>query len=126
MKLWRWAQGNVSDCDMKLIIGVQTFSFIYGLQLAIVVFSHSDNFSSNLQRAELCAVDALMSAKISVSTQSDKDASLCWTKVTQTAVEMELQAPSLSRCRKMPSRYFEGNAQPEPFQCRELLLPDLL
>ena len=63
MKLWGWAHDHVSDSDMKArIIGVQTkmqtFSFFYGLQLAIVVLSHSDNLSSSLQRAELCAVDA--------------------------------------------------------------------
>ena len=44
MKLWGWAQDNVSNLDiMAGIIGVQTkmqtFSFFYGLQLAIVVFS---------------------------------------------------------------------------------------
>ena len=63
MKLWGWAHDNVSDSDMKArIIGVQTkmqtFSFFYGLQLAIVVLPHSDSLSSSLQRAELCAVDA--------------------------------------------------------------------
>ena len=51
MKLWDWAQLDVSDSDLKArIIGVQTkmqtFSFFYGLQLAIVVLSHSDNLSS--------------------------------------------------------------------------------
>ena len=63
MKLWGWEQDNVSDSDMKArIIGVQTkmqtLSFFYGLQLTIVVLSDSDNLSSSLQRAELCAVDA--------------------------------------------------------------------
>ena len=72
MKLWGWAQDNVSDSDMKVrIIGVQTkmqtISFIYGLQLAIVVLSHSDNLSSSLQRAELCAVDAQKNDKYSVT-----------------------------------------------------------
>ena len=68
MMLWGWAQDNVSNSDMKArIIGVktklQTFSFFYGLQLAIVVLSHSDNLSSSLQRAELCAVDAQKNAQ---------------------------------------------------------------
>ena len=72
MKLWGWAQDNVSDSDMKArIIGVQTkmqtFSFFYGLQLAIAVLSHSDNLSSSLQRAGLCAVDAQKNAKLSVT-----------------------------------------------------------
>ena len=63
MKLWGWAQDNVSDSGMKArIIGVlikmNFFSFFNGLQLAIVVLSHSGNFSSSLQRAEICAVDA--------------------------------------------------------------------
>ena len=62
MKLWEWAHDNVSNSDLKArIIGVQTqiqvFSFFCGLQLAIVVLSHSDNLSSSHQRAELCAVD---------------------------------------------------------------------
>ena len=39
------------------IIGVQTkmqtFSFFYGLQLAIVVLCYSNNLSTSLQRAEL-------------------------------------------------------------------------
>ena len=53
MKMWGWVQDNVSDSDMKAgIIGVQTkiqtFSFFFGLQLAIVVLSHSDNLSSSL------------------------------------------------------------------------------
>ena len=84
MKLCGWAQDNNSGSDMKArIIGVQTkmqtFSF-YGLQLAIVVFYHSDNLSSSLQRSELCAVDTKKNAKHSVTVlrdiQSDRDASL--------------------------------------------------
>ena len=72
MKLWGWALDSVSDFDMKArIIGVQTemptFSFFYGLQLATVVLSHSDNLSSSLQRAELCAVDTQKNAKLSVT-----------------------------------------------------------
>ena len=122
MKLWDWSQDHVRDSDMKArIIGVQTkmqsFSFFYGLQLAIVVLSHSDNLSSSLQRAELCAVDAQQNAKLSVSVlrgvRSDRDASLHWTKVTQAAAKLELQTPSLPHRRKVPSRYSEGNAHPE-------------
>ena len=88
MKLWDWSQDNVSDSDMKArIIGVQTkmqsFSFFYGLQLAILVLSHSDNLSTSLQRAELCAVDAQQNAKLSVTVlrgiRTDRDASLLWT-----------------------------------------------
>ena len=72
MKLWGWAQDIDSDSDMKArIIGVQTklqtFSYFYGLQLAIVVLSHLANLSSSLQRAELCAVDAQKNAKLSVT-----------------------------------------------------------
>ena len=89
---------------------MQTFSFFYGLQLAIGVLS-------SLQRTELCAVDAQKNAKLSVAvlqgTQSDRDTSLHWTKVTQAVVKLELQAPSLPHHCKMPSRYFEGIAQTE-------------
>ena len=122
LKLWRWAQDNVSDSDMKTrIIGVltkiQTFSFFHGLQLAIVVLSLSGNLSSSLQTAEVCAVDAQKSAKLYVivlrGIPSERDASFHWTEVTQAAVKLELQAPSLPHHHKMPSRYFEGNAQPE-------------
>ena len=76
--------------DMKArIIGVQTkmqtFSVIYELQLAILVLAHSDSLSTSIQRVELCAVDAQQNAKLSVTVlrgiQSDRDASLHWTKV---------------------------------------------
>ena len=72
MKLWGWAHDNVSDSDIKARIirvqtKMQTFSFFYGLLLAIVVLSHSDNLSSILNRAELCAVDAQNNAKLSVT-----------------------------------------------------------
>jgi len=55
MKLWDWSQDNVSDSDKNArIIGVQTkmqtFSFFYGFQLAILVLAHSDNLSTSLQR----------------------------------------------------------------------------
>ena len=85
MRLCGWTQEYVCDSDMKAgIIGVQTkmqtFSFLYGLQLAIVALSHSDNLSSSLQRAELYAVDAQKNAKLSVTVlrgiRSDRDASL--------------------------------------------------
>ena len=118
IKLWGWAQDIVSDSDMNArIIGVQTkmqtFSFIYGLQRSIVVIFHSDYLSSSFQRTELCAMAAQKNAKLSVTAlrgiRSDRGASLHWTKVTQAAVKLELQAPSLPcRC-KIPSRYFEGN-----------------
>ena len=42
-----------------------------------------------------------------------KDASLHWTKDTQAAVKLELQALSLPHRPKISSRYFEANAQPE-------------
>ena len=63
MKQWGWAQDNVSDSYMKArITGVQTkiqaSSLFYGLVLAIIVLSYSDNLIPSLQRAELCAVDA--------------------------------------------------------------------
>ena len=125
MGLW-WSCGDghktMSVTDMKArIIGVQNkmqlFGFCCGLQLAFVVLSYSDNLSSSLQRAHLWAVDAQKNAKLSVTVlrviQSDRDASLRWIMVIQAAVKLDLQAPSLLCCHKMPSRYFEGNAQPE-------------
>ena len=126
MELW-WSCGDgymtmsVTLTLRQKIIGVQTkmqtFSFFCGLQLAIVVLSHSDNLNSSLQRSKLWAVDAQTNAKISVTLlrgiQSDRNPSLHWTKVNHAAVKLELQAPSLPRRRKIPSRYFEGNAQPE-------------
>ena len=79
------------------IIGVQTkmqtFSFFYGLQHAIVVLSHSDNLNTSLQKAELSAVNAQKNAKLSVTVlrgiQSDRDAGLYWTKVAQAAVRLK-------------------------------------
>ena len=62
-------------------------------------------------------MDAQKNAKLSVTVlrviKSDRDASLRWIMFTEAAVKLDLQAPSLLCCRKMPSRYFEGNAKPE-------------
>ena len=91
---------------------VQTFSFFYGLQLVIVVISHSDNHSSNLQRAEMCSgclKECQALCHCSLSIRSDMNASFHWTEVTK----LELQAPSIPHHRTMLSRYFEGNAQHE-------------
>ena len=60
-----------------------------------------------------CSKNAKLSVTVLRGIRSDRDASLHWTKITQAAVKLELQAPSLPRRHKMPSRYFEGNAQPE-------------
>ena len=57
-----------------------------------------------------CLKNANLSVTILRSVRLDRNASLHRTEVTQAAVKLELQAPSLSRRRKMPSRYFE--AQP--------------
>ena len=60
-------------------------------------------------------MDAQKNAKLSVTVlrgiRSDRDASIHWTKVTQVAMKLELQAHSVPCLRKMPSRYFEGDAQ---------------
>ena len=125
---------HVSDSDIKArIIGMQTkmqtFSFIHGILLAIVIIFHSDIFNSILQRAEIFVVDAQKNAKLSVTfllgIRSYRDASLHWTTVTQATVKVELQAPSLQHCLMMPLRYFEANAQPEHHSCSVILLPDL-
>ena len=46
---------------------MQTFSFFYKFQFAIIVLSHTDKLRSSLQRAELYAVDAQKNAKLSVT-----------------------------------------------------------
>ena len=69
MKLWGWAQVNVIDSDMKVSVQtqVQTFTFLYGLQLAIEVLSQTDNLNSSHPRVELCAVDAQRNSKLSIT-----------------------------------------------------------
>ena len=84
--------------------------------LPFVVLSNSDSLSSSLQRAELCAVDAQKNAKLSVTVlrriQSDRMQDSIGPRSLK-CCEVGVQAPSLTHHRKMSSRYFEGNAQPE-------------
>ena len=66
MQLWRLAQNNVSDSDIKIRIvelqnKLQTFSIFCGLIFAFVALSHSDNLRSSLKRAELCAMPSFLS-----------------------------------------------------------------
>ena len=109
---------------------MQMFSFFYGLQLAIVVLSHSDNLNYSLQRAELCAVDTQKNAKLSVTVlrgiRSDRNASLHWTKVTQAAVKLSYEDLHFHVAIKCHQGILKVMLDQSTFQCRGLLLPDLL
>ena len=94
MKLW--VQDSVSDSDMKArIIAVQTkmqtFSFFYGLQLAIVALSYV--------QCMLKIMPSFLSMFFDVYDQTESKPPL--DQVTQATVKLELQAPSLSRLWKM-------------------------
>ena len=73
---------------------------------------------------KICQVFCHCSTKYKIT---DRDASLRCIKITQAAMKLKLKAPSYLHHRKMPSRYFEGNAQPEHhsnFDCQVNIVED--
>ena len=97
---------------------MQTFDFFYGLNLCILVLSHSNNLSSTLQNPDLCAAEAQNVAKLTINTlatlRSDQDASLFYSKILKIAQDNPVVGdPKLPRKRKVPRKIDHGRAAAE-------------
>ena len=62
-KLWDWSLENCSCSDMKACIrGIKMctikFSYCFGIHLAHLILSHTDNLNQTLQGTQMTAVDA--------------------------------------------------------------------
>ena len=71
-ELWEWAVDNTSDTSMKAKICEffsysKTFSYCFGIHLAVSLLKNSDNLSKTLQATQLSAMDA---QRISITLQA--------------------------------------------------------
>ena len=70
---WCNESQNTSDSDIRARAGVperkmNSFNFIYGLHLSMLVLNHSDNLSGTLQTPNICAADAHKTANLVIET----------------------------------------------------------
>ena len=115
MLLWCTEPKNTSDSDTRAKAGgierkMNTFKFVYGMHLAMLVLNHSDNLSATLQDPKLCAADAQKAAELVVQTLSklrdDEHAQNFLLKVKRevTRLEIDEQEPGLPRRKKAPRK----------------------
>ena len=93
------------------------FSYCFGIHLAHLILSHTDNLSQTLQGTQMTAVDAHVIFRSCVTTlesiRSENKFNLFWKKVNQFAKKHKIDEPH-SMCRKnIPNRYIIGKAAGE-------------
>ena len=121
-ELWEESLGDVKETEMRgRILGVsaqmKTFSFLFGVMLGRLLFSHSDNLSRTLQHTNFSAAQGQAVASMTVRTlesmREDSGFEAFWKKATETAREMIVGEPQAPRRRKRPRRLDHWNAEPE-------------
>lgn len=116
---------NTSDSDIRARAGgvakkMDSFHFLYGLHLSMLVLDHSDHLSATLQNPKLCAADAQETAKLVVCTlrslRSDEHAETFYKKVVQEAQRLKLAepVPQLPRRKRAPRRLDQGSVPHYP------------
>ena len=103
------------------IIGVSsqmsTFSFLFGVMLGQLLFSHSDNLNRTLQKPDISAAGAQgvvsMTLKTLEKIRNDASFHLFWLKVLKIANKLGIEEPQPSHRHKTPRTFETGNAPPE-------------
>ncbi|MEM7226436.1 MAG: hypothetical protein AAF495_25915 [Pseudomonadota bacterium] len=124
-ELWDWSLKNCSNSDMKARIrGIKVYSkkfaYCFGIHLAHLILSHTDNLNQTLQGTQMTANDAHANAKKCIETlerirddKNVKDFDLFWEKVTKFATKHKIDAPVLPRKRNPPLKAMWGKAPAE-------------
>lgn len=119
MLAWCDDSRNTSDSEIRARAGglekkMNSFNFMYGLQLSLLVLNHSDNLSATLQRPNICAADAQRTAKLVIETlrriRSEEHAQSFFERVKTEAFRLGIDEPEpcLPRRKKTPRRFDEG------------------
>ena len=104
LMLWDWSLENCSCSEMKpriREIEVYTIKFFYyfGIYLAQLIFSYTNNLSQTLQATWMTAVDAQVVSRACVTTlesiYSENEFNLFWNKVKQFAEKHIIDEPHL-------------------------------
>ena len=82
------------------------FSYCFGIHLAHLILSHTNNLSQTLQGNQMTAVDAQIVSRACVTTlesiRSGNEFNLFWSKVKQFAEKGKIDEPHLPRRKKHP------------------------
>uniref|UniRef100_A0A1X7UPW5 Uncharacterized protein n=1 Tax=Amphimedon queenslandica TaxID=400682 RepID=A0A1X7UPW5_AMPQE len=102
-----------SSKAVGIIALMDRFSSYFGLKLALLVFSATEQVSVTLQHHDINAQEALAAVKTAVCylnrQKSDDAFNLFYDLVLQEAAEKGLQQPTLPRQRKIPRRIDDGS-----------------
>jgi len=113
-ELWPEALKGTSDTEMKARIHgissiMQTFQFLFSIQLAELILRHTDHLSATLQQPDLSSVEGFEIAMLSVKTlerlRSEEEFDVFWLKVQHRRADLDVDEASLPRRRKRPRRY---------------------
>ena len=103
-KLWDWSFENCSCSEMKARIhGIKVytlkFSYCFGIHLAHLILSHTDNIIQTLQGTQMTAVDAQVISRACVTTLEsicfENEFNLFWNKVKQFVEKHIIDEPHL-------------------------------
>ena len=118
-QLWEATKDSTSDPTIKgRIIGVEsqfkTFSFYFGVHLAVLILKHTDNSSKMLQSTSMSAAEGAHIAAMIVKTLQSICSDACydafWDLVLRAQQEVDVDDPKLPRKRKVSRRLDEGSA----------------
>ena len=97
------------------------FSYCFGMHLAHLILSHTDNLSQILQGTQMTAVDAQVVSRACVATldsiRSENKFNLFRNKVKQFAERHKVDEPHLLRRKNIPNRYMIGKAAGKHPKC---------
>ena len=131
LELWIESVDIVKDAGMKAHIrGVESqmksFNYFYGVTLEDLTLRHTDNLSRTLQKTDISAAEGQEVTAMTVQTlktRSDSNFSLFWKKVTMIADTLDVSAPQLPCCRKVPRRLEVGSADGDSRRSLQAYLP---
>ena len=118
-ELWEECLEIVRDSEtIARIVGVasqmQTFNFLFGVELGELILRHTDNLSRTLQHKELSASESQEVARLTVRTlgtmRNESSFDLFWKKLEMDRTRFEVDEPVLPRKRKCPERFEVGTA----------------
>ena len=117
LKLWEESLEHVKDTEMKARIQgvaaqIMKFSFFFGISLGLLILRYTDNLSRTMQLA-VSAAEGQKVMEMTLATlksiRNDTSFGLFWQKISASGEDLEIEKPSLPRCRKTPCHLDDGS-----------------
>lgn len=99
-----------------LIKRIESFDYIFALEISLPVFTDTDNLSKLTQSSKLAACDLKKAATLTADAierrRTDDVFSLHFNDAKKMCVDREIAEPALRRVTRRPARYEDGSADP--------------